>query len=57
MISERVIIWILDMNQRVISSVVDQGDRSAVMLFTEMRENQSANMLYVEKQGFMFTCN
>lgn len=45
------------MNQRVISSVVDQGDRSAVVVFTEMRENQSANMLCVEKQGFMFTCN
>lgn len=39
MISVRVIIWILYMNRRVISSVADQGDRIEMVLFTELREN------------------
>lgn len=42
-----VIIWILDMNQRASTRVADYVDKGALMLVTEMRENQDDNMVCV----------
>lgn len=55
-ISVRLIIWILYMNQRVISSVADQEDRSA-MCYLLRWERTRVPPCSVEKQGFMCTCN